>query len=88
MGILKAVVEKRCAQAVDNGLLAPGVWTGNGSASSRPTTTCRRVTTSTRRPSRTQSTANRAARMAMPIQVAAKLAGAIHSADVTINVNN
>jgi hypothetical protein len=88
MGILKAVVEKRCQQAVDNGLAAPGVWQSNGFGLLKTGDYMSKGFYVYSAPVSTQSVANRAARMAQPIQVALKLAGAIHSSNVTINVNN
>lgn len=88
MGLLKAVVEKRCAQGVENGLLAPGVWNSNGFGKLQTGDYLQKGYYVYSAPVSTQATADRAARMAVPIQVAAKLAGAIHSVNVTINVNN
>lgn len=88
MALLKAVVEKRCAQGVENGLLAPGVWNSNGFGNLATGDYLQKGYYVYSAPLSTQATADRAKRMAMPIQVAAKLAGAIHSVDVTINVNN
>lgn len=84
---ITTVVEQRCVQAVANGLLAPGVWTGP---------TIGDVTYGTALAKgyyvyvpliATQSVADRAARKAPPIQVAAKFAGAVHSANVILNFN-
>jgi hypothetical protein len=88
MGILKAVVEARCAQAVVNGLMAPGVWQSNGFGLLKTGDYLQKGYYVYSAPVSTQASANRAARMAVPIQVAVKLAGAIHSVNVTINVNN
>lgn len=73
--------------AVDNGLFAPGRWTGPdiGAISNGQTLTKGYYVYVP--PVANQSTADRAARKAPTIQVAAKLAGAVHFANVIINVN-
>lgn len=88
MGILKAVVAKRCNQAVVNGLLAPGVWQSQGFGLLKEDDYLDTGFYIYSAPVSTQAVADRAARMAVPIQVAAKLAGAIHSSNLTVNVNN
>jgi hypothetical protein len=88
MGLLKAAVEARCAQAVNNGLCAPGVWQSNGFGLLKTNDFMPKGYYVWSAAISTQAPANRAARMAVPIQVAVKLAGAIHSSSVTINVNN
>lgn len=88
MNLLKNVVEGRCAQGVVNGLLAPGVWNSDGFGLLNTGDYLEKGYYVYSIAVSQQSTADRAARMAVPIQVAVKLAGAIHSADVTINVNN
>lgn len=87
MQILTTQVEAVCSQAVVNGLLAPGVWNSGGFGNLAQGdfmpkgyyVWCPRVSS--------QLQNERAARIAVPIQVAAKLAGAIHSASVAITVN-
>jgi hypothetical protein len=88
MGILKAAVEARCAQGVVNGLLAPGVWNSNGFGLLKPGDFLQKGYYVYSAPVATQPQADREQRMAMPIQVAVKLAGAIHSSNIIINVNN
>lgn len=88
MALLKTVVEARCAQGVANGLLAPGVWQSNGFGLLKTGDFLSKGYYVFSAPLSQQNSANRAARMAAPIQVAVKLAGAIHSVNVTINVNN
>lgn len=87
MQMLTAAVEARCAQAVRNGLLAPGVWGSGGFGLLAQGDYLQKGYYVYAAPVSTQPSGNRTARMAMPIQVAAKLAGAVHSADVSINVN-
>lgn len=73
--------------AVDNGLFAPGLWTGPdiGAISNGQTLTKGYYVYVP--PVANQATADRAARKAPAMQVAGKLAGAIHFANVIINVN-
>lgn len=86
MHILTTAVTGVCIQFVNDGFLAPGQWTSNGFGA---------LNTGDNMPGyyvyappvSTQSAANRAARIAVPIQVAAKLAGAVHTANVAITVN-
>jgi hypothetical protein len=80
--------ESACLRFVDNGYLAAGVWNTSGFGgldtgewlSKGYYVYAARIST--------QSAADRAARRAPLIQVAAKAAGAIHTADVLITVNN
>lgn len=84
---LVACVSQAMEQAVANNLVSPGVWNSDGfGALSRGDTlsTGYYVYIS---PMDSQSQADREARKAPPIQVAAKLTGAVHFVDVTINVN-
>ena len=84
---LLTVAESVCAQGVINGLLAPGVWNTQGFGSLNQGDYLPKGFYVYAASVNTQSSANRAARKSPPIQVAAKLAGAIHTVDVIINVN-
>lgn len=79
-------VEASMDQSVTNGLVAPGVWNGGpiGQISSGDTLTKGYYVYAA--PLSTQAQADREARKAPLIQVACKLAGAVHFADVQINV--
>ena len=87
MQLLTTQCEAICTQGVINGLLAPGVWNSGGFGNLQQGdfmpkgfyVWCAKVST--------QLQSDRAARIAMPIQIAVKLAGAIHSASVAITVN-
>jgi hypothetical protein len=87
MQILTTQCEAVCTQAVINGLLAPGVWNSGGFGNLAQGDFmpkgfyiwCPKVST--------QLQSDRAARIAVPIQIAAKLAGAVHSASIAITVN-
>lgn len=83
---LLANVEQSMDQAVTNGLIAPGVWNGGpiGELSSGDTLTKGYYAYIT--PMAQQTQADREKRKAPLIQVACKLAGAIHYGDVQINV--
>lgn len=85
--ILAASIESSCAQAVTNGLLAPGVWNATGFGQLVFGQVLPKGFYVFAPPIALQNAADRAARKSVPFQVAAKLAGAIHSANVVINVN-
>lgn len=82
-----ARVSSRLDQAVTNGLVAPGVWTGPAIGAISSGATLAQGYYVFAAPVATQSSADRAARKAPVIQVAAKLAGAVHSANIIVNVN-
>jgi len=82
-----ARIEKVMGEAIANGLVAPGVWNGDGFG---------QLQQGDRLPKGyyiyaglvdDQAQSEREQRKAPPIQIAAKLAGAIHSVDVQIDVN-
>lgn len=80
-------LEARLDQAVANGLVAPGQW---GGPEFGAITTGQFLTKGYyvyAAPVETQSQADREARKAPVIQIAVKLAGAVHFADVIVNVN-
>ena len=79
-------VESSLEQAANNGLVAPGVWNGGdlGQISTGDTLTKGYYVYAT--PLTQQSQADREARKSPLIQCAIKLAGAIHYADVQVNV--
>ncbi|ECO4983400.1 DUF3383 domain-containing protein [Salmonella enterica subsp. enterica serovar Gaminara] len=79
-------VEQSMDQSVTNGLLAAGVWNGGpiGQLDSGDTLTKGYYVYA--QPLSEQAQADREARKAPVIQVACKLAGAVHFADVQINV--
>ncbi|MCK1783443.1 DUF3383 domain-containing protein [Pseudomonas sp. TNT11] len=80
-------LDSRAEQGVTNGLLAPGQWNGPnvGALSTGQYLTKGYYTYA---PSvDTQSQADREARKSPPPQMAVKLAGAVHFADVIVNVN-
>ena len=85
--LLNTSVEAVCSQGVVNGLLAPGVWNAGGFGQLKQGDYLPKGYYVYAPSFATQFTADRGARKSMPIQVAAKLAGAIHSVDVIVNVN-
>jgi hypothetical protein len=74
-------------QAVTNGYVAPGVWTGPPFGSIVTGQTLPKGYYVFAPPIASQSSADRAARKAPTITVGIKLAGAIHSANIVLNVN-
>ena len=82
-----ATCENAMVQAVSNGLVAPGVWNAPGFGAIVTGQTLAKGYYIYAPPISTQSQADREARMAPTLQIAAKLAGAVHSANVIINVN-
>lgn len=83
---LLANVEASMDQAVDNGLIAPGVWNGGPIGHLSPGDMLTKGYYVWMDAIDTQAQSDREARKAVPIQVACKLAGAVHFADVLVNV--
>lgn len=87
MHLLMVTCEATCSQAVTNGLLAAGVWNANGFGQLESGSFLPKGFYVYAPPVSSQTQADREARMSVPIQIAAKLAGAVHTIDVTITVN-
>lgn len=85
--LLMTAVEAVCAQGVTNGLLAPGIWNSGGFGQLKQGDFLPKGYYIYSASFNSQAPADRTARKSMPIQVAAKLAGAIHFVDVIVNVN-
>lgn len=83
---LMANVEASLDQAVTNGLIAPGVWNGGDIGELTSGDTLTKGYYIYAQPVSEQAQADREARKAPSIQAAIKLAGAVHYADVQINV--
>lgn len=79
-------VEQSMDQAVSNGLVAAGIWNGGPIGQVSPGDTLTKGYYVYANPLTTQVQADREKRKAPLIQVACKLAGAVHFADVQINV--
>jgi hypothetical protein len=84
---LVAAVEASCERAVNNGLVAPGVWNAPGFGAIDQGQTLAKGYYVYAPPVSSQSQADRAARKAPTLQAAVKLAGAVHFANVIVNVN-
>lgn len=76
-----------CAEAVANGLAAPGIWNAPGFGQLSQGQYLKLGYYIFAQPIALQSQSDRETRAAPPITVAIKLAGAIQSVDATINVN-
>lgn len=79
-------VEQSMDQAVSNGVVAAGIWNGGPIGQVSPGDTLTKGYYVYANPLSTQAQADREKRKAPLIQVACKLAGAVHFADVQINV--
>jgi len=80
-------LESRLDQAVANGLLAPGQWGGPAFGAIATGQFLTKGYYVYAAPVESQSQADREARKAPVIQIAVKLAGAVHFVDVIVNVN-
>lgn len=76
-----------CDAAVNNGLVAPGIWNADGFGNLETGQYLKTGYYIYAQPVALQSQSDRETRAAPPIQVAVKLAGAIQSLDVAIDVN-
>jgi len=85
--IIATAMEGVLAQAVDNGLLAPGVWESGGFGALSQGDFLKKGFYIYAPPVGQQSAANRQARKSVAFQIAAKLAGAIHTIDFQVDVN-
>lgn len=83
-----SVITQVCNQFVNDGYLAPGNWTGPQTGPGLNTGDWMPTGFHVYAPPVSQQTqASRAARLSVPIQVAAKLAGAVHTVSVAITIN-
>jgi hypothetical protein len=85
--LIATTIEADCAAGVNNGLLAPGVWNSAGFGAIEQGDYLPKGYYVYAPPIAQQAQADREARKSVPFQVAVKLAGAIHSVDVIVNVN-
>lgn len=85
--LLVATCESVCSQAVTNGLLGPGVWSNSGFGLLQQNDFLAKGFYVYAAPLATQPVEDRAARKAPPIQIAAKLAGAFRTVDISVTVN-
>lgn len=82
---LVAVVMGVCAEGLNNGAFAPGVWRGSPFGTLKTGDMLEKGYYVWAAPMATLSDSDREQRKATPIQVAVKLAGAIHSVDIPIS---
>lgn len=85
--LLVTTCESVLSQAVINGLLAPGVWNSGGFGQLRQGDYLSKGFYVYAPSVNDQDPADRAARISVPIQIAAKLAGAVHQVQVAVLVN-
>ncbi len=85
--MLVNVIEAVCDQGVRNGLLAPGNWTTNGFGTLGLGDYLQKGYYVYAPPVASQNVSDRARRKAVPIQVAGKLAGAVHTVAMSVNIN-
>lgn len=85
--LLVTTCDAVCAQAVINGLLAPGVWNAGGFGTLKQGDYVAKGYYIYAPSVDSQNPADRAARKSVPIQIAAKLAGAIHEVSIAVTVN-
>ncbi|WP_186148088.1 DUF3383 domain-containing protein [Burkholderia gladioli] len=84
---IAAKISSVCDQGVTNGYLAPGVWNSAGFGAIVQGQTLSKGYYIYTPPIASQSQADREARKSVVFQIAAKEAGAIHSADIAVTVN-
>ena len=87
MNQITGAIAQVMQQGVDNGVIAPGTWNGPSFGSLTTGTFLKTGYYIYASPIALQSESDRAARKAPPIQVAVKLAGAIQTVDILIDVN-
>ncbi|WP_248322033.1 DUF3383 domain-containing protein [Caballeronia sp. Sq4a] len=85
--LIATKIEQVCAQYVNNGFLAPGTWNSGGFGTLSEGDYMPKGFYVYAPPIANQSQADRSARKSVAFQVAAKLAGAIHSVDIALTVN-
>jgi hypothetical protein len=86
--IIATQIEAACTDAVNNGLLGPGVWNAQGFGQLSQGDYMPKGFYVYAPPISQQSQADRSARRSVPFQVAAKLAGAVQTVDVAVSVNS
>jgi hypothetical protein len=82
-----ATCERTSERAVNNGFLAPGLWTGGPIGILRPFMQMSRGYYVYAPPVATQPPAEREARKAPTLQIAAKMAGAVHFVNILVSLN-
>ena len=87
MTILHNVIDADCAAALNNGLLGPGTWTLPGFGAIQTGQYLSKGYYIYQPPIASQTAAQRGQRISVPFQIAAKTGGAVHDAQVAIQVN-
>jgi Protein of unknown function (DUF3383) len=87
VGQIVTAVTSALKEAVNNGLVAPGQWNTSGFGALNLGDYLKLGYYVYVAPIATQSQADREARICPPLQVAVKMAGAIHTVAITVNVN-
>ncbi|MCM2544900.1 DUF3383 domain-containing protein [Burkholderia glumae] len=85
--LIASTISAVCDEAVTNGYLAPGTWNSAGFGALAQGQMLSKGYYIYTPPIASQSQADRAARKSVVFQIAAKEAGAIHSADIAVTVN-
>lgn len=85
--LIVTTIEAVCSQYVTNGFLAPGVWDQSGFGKLAQGDFLEKGFYVYAPPVSSQFKADRQARKSVPIQVAAKCAGAVHTVDVILNIS-
>jgi len=85
--LIATVIEAALVAGINNGLIAPGTWQSGGFGSLKYGDFLPSGYYLFTPPIATQAASDRAARKSVSFQAAIKLAGAVHSVDVAINVN-
>ena len=88
MTTLKNAYDQVCQQYVINGFFAPGLWDGPDIGILKTNHMLNNGYYIYAPPIATQSSADRAARKAVTMQIACKLAGAVHFSNLIVNVRN
>ena len=86
--LIATQIEAALLTGVTNGLLAPGVWNAGGFGQLKQGDYLSKGFYVYTPPIALQSQADRSARKSVPFQVAAKLGGAVHTANVLVNFNS
>ncbi len=85
--LMLVTAESVLSQAVTNGLLAPGVWNSGGFGTLEQGDFLAKGFYAYAPRVALQNPVDRAARKSVPIQIAAKLAGAVHEVNIAVAVN-
>lgn len=85
--IIETTIESGLIQGVNNGMIAPGQWNSGGFGTLNQGDFLPKGYYIFVPEISTQAQSDREARKSVPFQVAVKLAGAIHTVDIIINVN-